>query len=35
MASSAYYNDKTNEFIYIGDYSDMNEDKKKKYIIIV
>ena len=25
--SSAYYNDKTNEFIYIGDYSDMTRDE--------
>ncbi len=26
--SSAYYNDKTNEFIYIDEYSDMNGDEK-------
>lgn len=30
MDSSAYYNDKTNEFIYIGDYSDMSEDEKEE-----
>ncbi len=30
MDSSAYYNDKTNEFIYIDDYSDMSEDEKEE-----
>ncbi len=30
MDSSAYYNDKTNEFIYIGDYSDLSEDEKEE-----
>ena len=30
MDSSAYYNDNTNEFIYIGDYSDMSEDEKEE-----
>ncbi len=30
MDSSAYYNDKTNEFIYIDDYLDMSEDEKEE-----